>query len=466
MRSETINTPDSPAAEKPVVVGKRQGIRNIPARRIRGLKARNRIRANAKNAFLLFWIWPFGSFLMAVRNIRSRAYHPIILMFAFIYGYSVYMYSGDVVRYAEAFEQITHANWRDYFYLLQQSYTGKGYGIGSFGVVATQPDLYALTMQFLVSRVTENCRWFFGIVSLVYAWFFLGFINELIPEIKWRKGFVLQNIFFIYLLFCVPFFYPVIGVRFWTALSVFMLFSIKHIKKPSIKYLLLSSISIVIHYTFILPVFILVLYNLIKVNRSLITLMIFVALLFSVMTTSSQKIAYVGSTSSYFEGSRIENRIDAYTNQDIKEQIAGKRAKTNWYVRWNRQISHFFLTAVFIIEFILNIKWKQTLFLKKLYPFYVLFFTISLSLHGVIDRYSYIFAMIFFMRFTILIGLNPKSRFLRMVSLLLIPILILHLAIVFRSGFYTVDPLLLISPAAVLLFIQSKTSLSELIVGH
>lgn len=417
---------------------------------------------------LLFWFWPFGAFIMAVRNIRIKSYHPIILMFSFLYGYSVYMYSGDVVRYAESFEVISRATWQDFFYLLQQSYTGKDYGIGHFGIAATQPDIYALTLQFLVSRVTENSRWFFAIVSLIYTYLFLTFLKEIQPEIKWNNSFW-QKIFFVYLLLVVPFCYPVIGVRFWSALYVFLLFSLKYIKSQKRIYILWSFTSVLFHFSFIIPVLLLFVLQFIKWSKHLATFLVLIATIFFTLTSSTQVAHYVSQSAIFFEDSTtLKNRVESYGDSDSIERRDKKISETNWYARWNRTALVNFLILTFLLEFFGVLKFKKNHFLEKLQPFYLLIFILCMFTIniGVISRFNYIFRILALARYAILCGINPNNQSLRIVTILLIPILIMHIAVTARIGFYTVDPLLIISPSIIVFLKQSSISLSELLVGH
>ncbi len=425
------------------------------------------MRRQSQKIKLLFWIWPFGAFLMAIRSIRFKSYHPIILGFSFIYGYSVYMYSGDIVRYTESFQIISRATWHDFFYLLQQSYTGKDYGIGHFGVVSTQPDIYALALQFFVSRITENCRWFFAIVSLIYTYFFLILLNEVLPEVRWIGSFW-QKIFFAFLLIAVPFYYPVSGVRFWPALCIFIIFALRHIKHSKPKDLIWASTSLLFHFSFILPITLLILSHVVKLSRVLTIILIVGAVLFFTITTNRQIAEYAGRLSLFLENTTVESRITGYTSYEYIMSKNKDIAATNWYARWNNVALPYFLITIFLTEFLYRPKFRQNKFLNKLYPLYILFFTLTMFTInlGPVGRYHYIFDILSLARLTTLIGINPKNNYLKVVSITLFPILILHVAVTARAGLYTVDPLLLCSPAVVMFFTQSGISLSELLVGH
>ena len=406
---------------------------------------------------------------MAVRNIRFKAYHPIILMFSFVYGYSVYMYSGDITRYAMHFQQFSRIGWSDYWYLLQQSYSGKEHGVGEFGIIATQPDIYALTLQFLVSRVTENVRWFFAVVSLVYTWLFLKFLSELLPEINWT-GSVPQKIFFVYLLLVVPFYRGVTGVRFWTALFLFMVFALRYVKYNRIKDIVLASISILVHFSFIFPSFLLIVVHFVKLSRLFSIVLVLSSLVVFSVSTSTHLVNSIKGTSSLFGDTRIEKRIVGYSDKQIDAQVSGKVSTNNWYVNLWKIALLYFLVISFVLEFFGVLKWHQNHFLHRLYPLYIVSFVVSLltiNLGAVFGRFQYIFFLLALARYAILCGINLRNKHLRLVSLALSPVLLLHLLVaVGRAGFYTVDPLLLVSPPFVFLFTQSSMSLSELLVGH
>lgn len=416
---------------------------------------------------ILFFVWSFGPFLVAARNIRDRKYHGIILLFSVVYGYSVYMYSGDVVRYADSFALMARADWRDYWDLLAGAFTGGNFKMLRYGLTASQPDIYALSLQFLVSRVTEESRWFFALVSLVYTWFFLKFVDEAAREIPWIGSFA-QKVFFVFLLLVVPFYVGVTGVRFWTALFLFMVCAIRYVRDRHIKHIFLAALCPLIHFTFIVPVGLLLVYRLVNLSRLITYAVVLASIGFFVVTSNSQILNYIESSSGFFSGTKVADRLEGYGNEDIQAERQGVAATTNWYVQLKAKLLIYVLLLLTMIEMFGGIRYKNNEFLQDLQPMFLLFFVLAMFTFnlGSIGRFQYVFYLFGLLRYTILAGINPRHTPLKLISLGMVPVLVLHVLVSFRAGFYTVDPLLLVGNPYVLFMYQSDLSLSQLIVGH
>lgn len=424
-----------------------------------------KIRPAILNSF--FFIWSFGPFLVAARNIRDRRYHSVILLFSLVYGYSVYMYSGDVVRYAESFAMMRFAGWSDYWSMLVSVLTGNEAYLRHFGITAGQPDIYATSLQFFVSRLTDDVRWFFTAVSGVYAWLFLAFVRECVAEIPWNRTFP-QKVFFAYLLLVIPFYVGVTGVRFWTALFLFMVFAIHYVRHHEVKFFLGAALSPLIHFSFALPVVLLLAYRIVGLSRVMTMALVFAGIGFFLVTSGQQTMTYVQESSTLAGDTIIAERMESYGDQDILGERLDRFSQTNWYVQVRAKLLVSILLILTLLELFGVLRWQNNGFTAKLYPFLILFFILTLFTFnlGSIGRFQNVFYLLALFRYAILSGINPASRQLRLISVLLAFVLVLHVLVTFRAGFYTVDPLLLVGNPLILYMYQSGQSLSELIVGH
>lgn len=137
-------------------------------------------KGNATPLFLLSIIFPGIGFLLSIRKIWNKQYQKIILLFAFWLGFTAFFFGGDILEYKNAFPITGKYTWNSYFYLVTNSFSEDRLILFPDNVVNSKPDIYALTLQFIISRFTDNERWFFGFVSLIYAFLFLKFINEVL----------------------------------------------------------------------------------------------------------------------------------------------------------------------------------------------------------------------------------------------------------------------------------------------
>ena len=415
---------------------------------------------------ILMVFLPFIAFLYSVYNIRNVRYHFIILVFSFLYGYSVYMYSGDILGYNQTYTEMVHLNAGDFGKIIVSGYIPDKVTSPSL-TVHGQPDIYATSMMFLVSRFTDNSRWFFAIVSLIYTAIFIKFLQEVLKELKWQGNFA-QITFLSFLILIVPFYVGVTGIRFWTALFLFMLSLMKFIRTKQPKFILLSALSVLVHFSFFIPLAVLVLSLIIKVNRRIATFLIFIAVVFFALTDNSQVLNMVSSSSRFFSESTIESRIEGYSSEDTLAQRQEAEAQGNWYARLRPKIIFYALLAAFLLEYFGILRWQTNEFLERLNSFYILFVIVVLFTYnfGSMGRFAYIFYLMTFVRYTVIAGLSSRNGSSLMLSYALVPILLLHIAVSFRAGFYTVDPLLAFGNSLSLLLFHSDISLSELLVGH
>ena len=154
---------------------------------------------------LLSIFWPAFAFALAAGKLWRKQYHIIILIFSFWFGYYINFYSGDIISYKQTYEMVEEYTWSDFYFLIENFHTTGRLKHYQGNTVNSKPDIYALTLQFLFSRVSDNSRWFFGFVSLLYTFFFLKFLDEvlLITKKTFTKSWY---VFFWSLVLLIPFY--------------------------------------------------------------------------------------------------------------------------------------------------------------------------------------------------------------------------------------------------------------------
>jgi hypothetical protein len=412
-------------------------------------------------------IWPFGTLLLAIRNFTEKHYRFVILLFSILFGYSVYLYSGDILRFEQAFAQVLHYSWSDYWHLLTHTFSSDKLTGYSQNVVNSKPDIFALTLQFITSRFTENPRWFWAILNLIYTYFFIQFLSEVLDEMNWTRS-LTQMAFFVYLILIIPYYAGVTGVRMWTAVFIFMYYALKYVKYSQWKYLLFASASIMVHYTMIVPMAILILYKFVPLNRIIISLLVVLSIGFFLASSNNQILGIIESNLDRIGISVLEENVEGYLDDDKLSNRQERSGEQNWYVKLKDESIHYFLVILFIINAFGIFKWEGNEFTKKLFPLLLIFFTLTLMTYnlGSVGRFKYIFYSLCLINYSVLAGLNPDSQSFKVVSRLLLPFLFLHILVYCRALFYWIDPLLIIGNPVVIYLFRSEESLSEFIVGH
>ena len=430
----------------------------------------NNSKSYIATSWFIFIIWPFFSFVNALRDVSNRSNQIIFLAFSFLFGYSVFYSTGggDIMRYELGFNQVANYRWNDFFFFLKHPLSIERYNFYEINAMNSKPDIYALSLSFFVSRFTENPRWFWAFASSIYTFTVLHFFNSIKYEVNWVKNSFSQSVFFIALLLIVPFFVGVTGIRFWPALFIFTTYSLKFFNDRKLKYLLLASISMLFHYTFLFPLIIMLLTSIIPNSRFIFKVLTLVGITLFTVNTVTSSLNLFSSVASTFEETSIEKSMESYGNEEILESRKENYNRTNWYVRFNQFSIFYFLVFIGILDVLGVFRYEENSFLYRTYPLFFIFLLLSLLTDelGSIGRFKYVYFLLLLSRLLILSGLQPNKRIFKGIALPLLPILIMYTLVSFRTGFYLVDPTLLINNVFAIFFTESEVSLSEFLVGH
>lgn len=418
--------------------------------------------------FLLNLIYPFLSFTTAVRHFFTQKYTTTLLFFAFWFGYTVVYYSGDIISYKDDFEYLAEYTYKDYFYQLINNFNEENkYKYSDHNVYNSKPDIYALTLGFWVSRFTNEPRWFFAVVSILYFYFMIKFLYETIrfTRISTRYNY---KLYFVALALIVPFYVGVTGVRFWTALFFFLWMLVRFLNNRKFKYILLCGLSSLIHYTFAFPFIVVLIAYFIPINKILYKYIILLGLIYIPLAPYTSNLGIIKSIVERIDQPSIQRVSAGYLDQNYLDNREKSIQEANWYVSWRSKLLNLFFFSFFIVDFFFLSKllesYRSPFFNKLYYLFFIIaLFTLNL---GSLNRFLYIFHALSLIRCMQYARASLKSKILSFFNIVFIPILILHVLVTFRAGFYFVDPLLLIGNPIVFLILNSEISLSELLIGH
>ena len=422
-----------------------------------------------KNLLLLFLVWPFLSFLTALKSVFNSSSQKIILMFSFMFGYTVYLYSGDILRYEESFEIVYGYSWSDYWYLISNLFSVDKFNIYQPNVVNTQPDPFAFTLQFLVSRFTDNPRWFWAIVSTFYTYTVLNLANFVYKENysiylkSYRNTFLWLSFFLV-----IPFYVGVTGVRYWPALFLFVFFLLNYLKQRTFFSLLLIFTPALIHYSFIAPAAFVIGVKFIPNRLMIHKISVVISILFFFTSSFTGIFSFLNESLTYVEGSQLEDRLSSYTNTESFEQRQEKSSATNWYVSLRSDLLFYFLIGINVLNVFGFFRFRETNFTKNFYHYFIFFMCLALITYnlGSIGRLKNVFIILACIRFISLYNSNYNVKKFKKISTLFIVIILFKTIVDFRAGLYFVDPFLLINNTLTFLFLESDISLSELIIGH
>lgn len=211
---------------------------------------------NSKQSYLLtqlvlFIIWPFGSFLLAVRFFRNRISWLFYMLFACVAGMNFYYtYHFDIYRNVELFKEFT-------------AYSNDFIVSGNF--LSLHPemgvDVYGQLVFILSSRITSNPKIFTLIITLLYTYFFGRVAVELIKDIKGHTTQLMLIYFFGFVIFFS--FLNIGGIRQGAAYFYYIFHIIRYFKGGRhSKYLIF--LTPFFHFGMIIPCLLFVVYLILK----------------------------------------------------------------------------------------------------------------------------------------------------------------------------------------------------------
>jgi hypothetical protein len=299
-------------------------------------------------------------------------------------------------------------SYGDYFHLIRNVF-----------VIADQPDLYANSLLFWVSRITDNFRVVFGINAIVQLHFMMKTFLLIDKHIVIERRSKISKYLFVLLLLLIPL-QTIVGLRYWTAFFVFIYFTLKYLIFNRLRFLWPAVIAPFIHFAFWLPVLVLPLIFLSKKVKGLIYIAIILAYFSSVSLINT-----LGRVE--FESESISSRQDSYLSDGERIARADSTQKVNFYVRWARSAPELITFIGLFLIVSLKRRPKDSLS-QDLFSFIMFFliFKIVFYSQGSMARYGKFFdfyAIVYLIRFyslnTFLIS-KPIEKYFILGSIILL----------------------------------------------
>ncbi|KAA6302431.1 MAG: hypothetical protein EZS26_001263 [Candidatus Ordinivivax streblomastigis] len=323
----------------------------------------------------------------------------------------------DGVRYAQVLVEMHEepVTW--------EKFTASFYKEGSTNRV----DIYMPVVTFFLSLVTSDPHWLFFIFAIVFGYFYsrnIWFVLEKMPD---KLGFSFISFIACYMLLC-PI-WNINAVRMWTALHVFVYGALPYIYNSDRSKLVWCLVSIFIHFSFILPFIIFILYHFIPKSVT-----VFYCIYLFTFFIEAINFDSVRSFLMLVLPDFLLSRVDIYINEDLAQSDNEAMSAVNFYIRLSYQIIKWTIAVAFFVICFYGKKWLQSN--KSLYNLvcislftYALFNIVSLLPQGV--RFLEISKMFSFISIILFFAFIPnkynnnkiRMTFKGMSLVLLVPIL-------------------------------------------
>jgi len=356
--------------------------------------------------FFLMIIWPFLALVVALNNYKKPWAKNVVWAFTAFFGFTLIIINDkvDAYRYREAFIEMSHVN----------------YSLGTFvGFLYSESSNYVDIVQplvtFLVSRITSDPRVLFGVFGLIFGYFYSRNIWYVLQHSGPRI-----RIYFVALIFLFSVIFGIWEInifRFATAAQVYLFGALPFLLEKKRKYLLYASLSIFFHFSFILPVGILLFFSIVGNRYNFFFIFFIVSLFVSTINFESVK-----DYSEYFP-QLFQEKANEYVNEDYAQYRKDLTEAKNWYSQYYIKALSYTLSLILIVIYTNISKMiKYNRWLVSLFSFTLLFYAsfnilgnlpVVVRFIGVANLFSVALIFLFFQHDPRL----ARNRFLMMISM-------------------------------------------------
>lgn len=411
------------------------------------------------NHWYLFMLFPFVAGIFAMKNYKASWAKNIIwafvVFFGLSFGFAKEIFQGtetsDVFRYTDQVKELykRDLNFSDIVKLYEEN---------------QDIDILRITIAIIVSRFTNNEHILLAVFGFIFGYFFtrnIWFVlDRIIGKIK-PMTFILLAAYFL-----VNPFWNINTFRFCTATHVFIYGLLPYLFEGKKKGILVAALSVLIHFSFILPLLILFFYVLLG-NRIVIYFIFFL----SSLVVSQINIQQFNLVIEANVPENLLERTSTYRDEDSVEDFReGKKGdvvvSSSWHVAIFSKALHWSLMALIILIFYRRkiIERVKKRYLDSL-SFNLLFwgvanFMSTLPSGGrylIIASLSALPLIIFFVQN--LYGENYTSKKILIFS----PALLFFIIVAIRIGFYYLSVTSIIGNPFFLLITDKNIPLNDLI---
>lgn len=390
-------------------------------------------RCIVKSRLVCFIFWPFLLILQYVNGFRKPSSRWTLVLigvfFALVY---VPIEGNDATSYQKLIKEY-NAYDNSFFFEEIKSV---------IHLESEFKDFYSLLILWLVTALNLGDRIYFTIAALIYYFVLSGLLHRLIA--KAPEGSVNTGLTFILsLATLLNFSAGVNGLRWPLALNVFLLGLYLYIEKPCLKNILLIFSSCMIHFSLYYVFAFFIVYLILKKIWFLGRIYQIIVLILGVIIlilSSNGLINFLQFT----QVDTLDSVQGFATNENFKSNRVQHFQNWNWYLKLDRYAHYYFIVSAYLL---VQFRKQKILLSKKTLQLefaFIIFLFASVVSSFVVDPISNRYYLIangvgLIYLFHIYIE-NKSDMFLKRVSFIYKPFLLLHILILLRSDLYTVNP--------------------------
>lgn len=382
--------------------------------------------------WIFFIIYPLLAFVNSVRFPKVKEYRIIVYAFAIFYGYTfVPTPNSDATRYEERVTQLESYPFNEYWQDISTMYDAD----------VPYNDAYVYTVLFVVSKFSSNPIVYRVVFATIYFYILLGLFYSVYDYVEINKKYKAVFWYVLGLVFVLNLSSGINGVRFPLALQLFFLGFFKYVTTNKWKYLLLCFSTFLVHFMMGFSIIFLLIFVLTKKYYNPLYALI-LCLVFFVVSSSG----LVASNAALL-GDGIEQKTESYSeNEEYREHRNAHLDSVNWYIKFDRFSTYYFglLSLVLIIAY--RKKIQKDALASHLEYFTILMYIASFVSAQLVDELSnryYIFANTALLILMYYLSSINNNKIIRRLTLIFIPVGLLHILIMLRADQTTISSNLL-----------------------
>lgn len=425
--------------------------------------AKKKLQASDSHWFL-FIVFPFFSLITAVRSFRASWAKNIVWAFVVFYGFTFAIgkesSDNDINRYVGELKEM---------YL-------KDFSVNEFVNFFTESgevDLARTLIAIIVSRFSQNQQVLTAVYGFIFGFFFtrnLWYIfDRLKGNLKWL------SIIMLLIFFLVNPFWNINGFRFNTAAHIFIFGLLPYLVENKKKSLVFCFLSILMHFSFLLPVGILLVYLALG-NRLTAYFVFFIISTFisSINITKFNTFLEDHLPEVFLERSKKYTEEDKVIEfREVRDDETGFAASQvedaivqNWYVVYYNKGLYGSISLILIAMYafgrrrLLTSQW-----LLNMYCFSLLIFGVANIMSSLPsgERFLMIALLVSVALIIFYIQNQPYERYINNCVLIITPALVLYAIVALRTGLYSISLTTILGNPALAIFTDYNLSLNDLI---
>ena len=289
---------------------------------------------------LLFILWPFGALLRSLLFFRNPQSKTLFWVFCIYFGF-VFIYEDPSLDKFGA-DSATYA--AKLIELHNQPISIKTLASSFYNANEGTVDIYQPLVTWVLSAITGDPRILFAVFAAVFGFYYSQNLWMVFNTINKKVGLILL-LFMLTYAFVNPI-WNINGVRMWTAAQIFLFGNLKYFLHNDKKGVLWSATSILVHFSFMFPVAIFILWIFLP-KKEYLFISFYVFTVFFVEMDLGNLANYLNFMPNVFQP-----RIEGYTNEGYAEMINQTSQMAAFHVKLSeiviRWLTHMWIIAFFV----------------------------------------------------------------------------------------------------------------------